>query len=126
MSHIIEHKYTVGDFIQFMYSNKVTEGKIESVQISVNTNQKIKIKGKDDSTVEKEVTIKVPRFERDSAFKYVAQQVAFGPRIPNTPAHIACQNYLSSSLKSFGADVIEPPTNLCGRSRCLSVTPLLV
>lgn len=56
---------------------------------------------------EKEITIKVPRFERDSAFKYVAQQVAFGPRIPNTPAHIACQNYLSSSLKSFGADVIE-------------------
>ena len=50
---------------------------------------------------EKEVTIKVPRFERDSAFKYVAQQVAFGPRIPNTPAHIACQNYLSSSLKAF-------------------------
>ena len=56
---------------------------------------------------EKEITVKVPRFERDSAFKYVAQQVAFGPRIPNTPAHIACQNYLSSSLKSFGADVIE-------------------
>lgn len=50
MSHIIEHKYTVGDFIQFMYSNKVTEGKVESVQISVNkqnvmslTNKEIKI-----------------------------------------------------------------------------------
>ena len=43
MSHIIEHKYTVGDFIQFMYSNKVTEGKVESVQISVNTNQETKI-----------------------------------------------------------------------------------
>ena len=36
MSYIIEHKYTVGDFIQFMYSNKVTEGKVASVQISVN------------------------------------------------------------------------------------------
>lgn len=36
MSYIIEHKYTVGDFIQFMYSNKVAEGKVESVQISVN------------------------------------------------------------------------------------------
>ena len=35
MSHMIEHKYTVGDFIQFMYSNKVAEGKVESVQISV-------------------------------------------------------------------------------------------
>ena len=50
MSHIIEHNYTVGDFIQFMYSNKVAEGKVESVQISVNkqnamslTNKEIKI-----------------------------------------------------------------------------------
>ena len=48
MSYIIEHKYTVGDFIQFMYSNKVTEGKVESVQISVQnnillTNKEIKI-----------------------------------------------------------------------------------
>ena len=50
MSHTIEHKYTVGDFIQFMYSNKVAEGKVESVQISVNkqnamslTNQETKI-----------------------------------------------------------------------------------
>ena len=48
MSHIIEHKHTVGDFIQFMHINKVTEGKVESVQISVQnnillTNKEIKI-----------------------------------------------------------------------------------
>ena len=36
MSYIIEHKYTVGDFIQFMYNNKVAEGKVDSVQIFVN------------------------------------------------------------------------------------------
>ena len=36
MSYIIEHKYTVGDFIQFMYNNKVAEGKIDAVQIFVN------------------------------------------------------------------------------------------
>ena len=36
MSYIIEHKHTTGDDIKFMYSNKVTEGKVESVQISVN------------------------------------------------------------------------------------------
>ena len=44
MSHIIEHKHTVGDFIQFMYSNKVTEGKVESVQISVNKGSYPKIR----------------------------------------------------------------------------------
>jgi len=56
---------------------------------------------------EKEITIKVPRFERDSAFKYVSQQLAFGPRIPNSEAHLACQSYLASSLKKFGAEVTE-------------------
>jgi len=56
---------------------------------------------------EKEITIKVPRFERDSAFKFVSQQLAFGPRIPNSEAHLACQSYLASSLKKFGAEVTE-------------------
>jgi len=56
---------------------------------------------------EKEIAIKVPRFERDSAFKYVSQQLAFGPRIPNSEAHLACQSYLASSLKKFGAEVTE-------------------
>jgi len=56
---------------------------------------------------EKEIAIKVPRFERDSAFQYVSQQLAFGPRIPNSEAHLACQSYLASSLKKFGAEVTE-------------------
>lgn len=36
MSHIIEHKHTVGDNIKFLYNNKVAEGKIDAVQIFVN------------------------------------------------------------------------------------------
>lgn len=56
---------------------------------------------------EKEIAIKVPRFERDSSFKFVSQQIAFGPRIPNSEAHLSCQNYLASSLKKFGAEVTE-------------------
>ena len=36
MSYVIEHKYTVGDFIQFMYNNKVAEGKVDAIKISVN------------------------------------------------------------------------------------------
>ena len=36
MSYIIEHKHTTGDTIQFLYNNKAVEGKINTVQISVN------------------------------------------------------------------------------------------
>lgn len=49
----------------------------------------------------------VPDFNADSAYTYVANQVAFGPRVPNTPAHKACGNYLASELKRFGAKVFE-------------------
>ena len=31
---------------------------------------------------------KAPTFEADSAYTYVANQVAFGPRVPNSKAHI--------------------------------------
>lgn len=40
MSYTITHNHTVGDFIQFMHQNKVTEGKIEEVQIFVNKSTK--------------------------------------------------------------------------------------
>ncbi|MCL1937376.1 MAG: M28 family peptidase [Candidatus Azobacteroides sp.] len=51
--------------------------------------------------------ITVPAFNADSAYSYTAAQVAFGPRVPDTPAHAACGQYLSSELKRFGAEVIE-------------------
>ncbi len=51
-------------------------------------------------------TIKTPVFNADSAYSYVATQVAFGPRVPNTKEHLLCADYLSSELKRFGADVI--------------------
>lgn len=41
----------------------------------------------------------VPDFNADSAYAYVANQVAFGPRVPNTAAHKACGDYLASELK---------------------------
>jgi glutaminyl-peptide cyclotransferase len=50
-----------------------------------------------------------PAFNADSAYAYTAKQVAFGPRVPNKPAHIACGNYLVAKLKSFGLSVREQP-----------------
>lgn len=53
-----------------------------------------------------------PAFDADSAWLYVETQVKFGPRVPNTAAHVACGNYLSSELKRFGATVFEQEATL--------------
>lgn len=53
------------------------------------------------------VSTLAPDFNADSAYTYVANQVAFGPRVPNTPAHVACGDYLASELNRFGAKVFE-------------------
>ncbi len=47
----------------------------------------------------------IPDFNADSAYAYVAAQVAFGPRVPGTEAHQACANWLSEKLESFGGMV---------------------
>lgn len=44
-----------------------------------------------------------PPFSADSAYAYIAQQVAFGPRVPGTPQHAACADWLAGKLKAFGA-----------------------
>ena len=53
--------------------------------------------------------VAAPAFNADSAYAYIAQQVAFGPRVPNTPEHVACGDWLSRELTRHGADVIEQP-----------------
>lgn len=50
---------------------------------------------------------KVPAFSQDSAYAYIDKQVSFGPRLPNTPGHKACKEWLVEKLESFGLDVIE-------------------
>ena len=53
-----------------------------------------------------------PEFNADSAYMFVKRQVDFGPRIPNSVAHIECGDYLVTKLKEFGAEVIEQKTTL--------------
>lgn len=48
-----------------------------------------------------------PAFDADSAYAYVAKQVDFGYRVPNTPAHKACGDYLATELERFGAKVYQ-------------------
>ncbi len=49
----------------------------------------------------------VPSFHRDSAYHFIQQQVAFGPRVPNTDPHKLCGEFLAEKLSSYGARVIE-------------------
>jgi glutaminyl-peptide cyclotransferase len=47
------------------------------------------------------VAVKVPVFNADSAYEYIAQQLSFGPRVPNTKAHEDCGNYFLSFFKKY-------------------------
>ncbi|MDE6444204.1 MAG: M28 family peptidase [Muribaculaceae bacterium] len=50
-------------------------------------------------------------FNADSAYSYVKRQVDFGPRVPNTPAHVACGDWLQTELERHGAKVMtQTPT----------------
>jgi hypothetical protein len=68
------------------------------------TTQKQEKVGKAPEIKEPEM-LKSPAFIADSAYKYTAAQVAFGPRIPNTEAHVKTGDYLIAKLKAFGATV---------------------
>lgn len=50
--------------------------------------------------------VQVPEFNEDSAYQYVAEQLAFGPRVPGSKAHQNCKKWLVEKLRSFGAVVI--------------------
>jgi len=60
----------------------------------------------------KEAPVSVPSFSADSAYRFVEEQVNFGPRVPNTDAHKACADYLVNTLESYGAVVIEQKVKL--------------
>jgi hypothetical protein len=62
----------------------------------------------------------VPSFDADSAYAYVAQQVAFGPRVPNSPEHLACATWLANELERHGAEVTVQE----GRARAFDGTIL--
>ena len=46
-------------------------------------------------------------FNADSAYRYVARQVEFGPRVPNTKAHQQAGDWLVAELQRHGAKVIQ-------------------
>lgn len=55
--------------------------------------------------VDPPVKIDIPKFSGDSAYAFVAKQVAFGPRVPNTQAHRDCADWFVETFEKYGATV---------------------
>lgn len=55
---------------------------------------------------EQQPKVATPSFNADSAYAFIQAQVDFGPRVPNTPQHEACAEWLTQKLKDYGAEVI--------------------
>ena len=51
--------------------------------------------------------IKGGNFNSDSAYQYIAKQVSFGPRVPNTKNHQKCGDWLVKKLLKLGYNVKE-------------------
>lgn len=60
----------------------------------------------------KKAFVQPPLFNADSAYSYIARQVDFGPRVPNTAAHRQCAAYLADQLTNSGAKVIKQNVDL--------------
>lgn len=60
-----------------------------------------------DETPKTTAPVKVPVFAKDSAYAFVAKQVAFGPRVPGSEGHKAARQWMVNKLKSYGAKVTE-------------------
>ena len=55
--------------------------------------------------------VETPAFDADSAYNFVAQQLAFGPRIPNSQAHDKCAAYLANTMRQWCDTVIVQDFN---------------
>ncbi len=64
------------------------------------------------AVVEEDSVVSSARFNADSAYSYVEQQLNFGARVPNTQAHSLTGDYLANMLRSRGANVIEQRVDL--------------
>ncbi len=53
-----------------------------------------------------QTTAEWPAFNADSAYAFVEAQVAMGPRVPGTPPHIRCRDFIIDKMESYGADTV--------------------
>lgn len=80
--------------------------------VGCKSDPKPSVKKNDDHNKQQKTEITAPEFSADSAFQFVAKQVSFGPRVPNSASHVSCGDWLTTTLKTFGATVIEQRADL--------------
>jgi hypothetical protein len=51
-------------------------------------------------------TINIPAFSGDSAYLFIAEQLAFGPRVPGTEAHTACASWIGNTMRNYADTVV--------------------
>jgi hypothetical protein len=61
------------------------------------------------AATQEEALRKAPAFSADSAYQFTAKQVSFGPRVPNSPAHVKCGDWLVGKFRALGLQVQEQP-----------------
>ena len=74
---------------------------------SYETGQKPPVETKPQPKVQRLPGVTVPQFSGDSAYYFVEQQLAFGPRVPNTKEHRQTAAWLVETFKGYGAEVTE-------------------
>lgn len=61
--------------------------------------EKTEVEGKTQAVI-----VEVPDFKVDSAYRYIEEQLDFGPRVPGSGPHAETKEYLKEKLASFGAE----------------------
>ncbi|MCH5175312.1 MAG: M28 family peptidase [Prevotellaceae bacterium] len=62
---------------------------------------------KNTKTSEGEYVSQAPSFDEDSAYTYIAEQCAFGPRTMNSVAHDSCGDYIAEKFRGYGAKIYD-------------------
>lgn len=58
-------------------------------------------------TGEAEYVSPAPSFDEDSAYTYIVEQCAFGPRVMNSAAHDSCGDYIAEKFRGYGATIYD-------------------
>ena len=64
-----------------------------------------RVSGKKETPVAEKPMVPAPDFNPDTAYGFVDRQVKFGPRIPDSPPHRMCAEYIEEKLREYGATV---------------------
>ncbi len=55
----------------------------------------------------KKAPVNIPAFNQDNAYNFIEKQLSFGTRVPGTPTHTECKEWIVETMRSYGATVTE-------------------